>query len=140
MSVMGLYQDDYILRGSFPFVVPKFVIFVMYYELIDTISGDINFKVHLPGDEPEKPSFDLPFIRKNFPKPDPSKLRVFEDDPEPEAIFHVRIPIVLSPVIFRQEGRVKVRAHYADGTILRLGGLHIKSISPAEPLAPSGGS
>ena len=38
---MGLYQTDYLFQGTFPFIIPKFVIFIMYYEVVDKITSDI---------------------------------------------------------------------------------------------------
>jgi hypothetical protein len=122
VSIMGLYQNDYIFQGTFPFVIPKLAIFVMYYELAGTISDDINFKVFFPGDEPEKPTIDMPILRKDLPPPDVGKLNLEEGQ---EPIFHARIPIVLSPLVIKEAGKIKVRAQYSNGKILRLGVLNM---------------
>jgi hypothetical protein len=129
LSIMGLYQDDYIFQGTFPLVIPKFAIFIMYYELASTISEDINFKVFIPSDEPEKPAFDIPFLRKDLPQPDLENLKLEEGQ---EPLFHTRIPVIFSPLMIKEAGQIKVRAHYSNGKILRLGVLNIKAASPAE--------
>src|SRR5262245_36906957 len=47
LSLMGLYQNDLIFPGTvaFPVSVPKFVILIMYYEIIGAINGDMNLHV-----------------------------------------------------------------------------------------------
>jgi hypothetical protein len=131
ISLMGMYQQDMIFQGEqvFPFLIPKFVIFVMYYEVKDTIQSDVIFKVTHAAES--NVIAEMPILRKDIPphqgvEPDPN-------DPENlERIFHVRIPFVLSPFPVTGPGRLRVRAHYGDGTVLKLGSLSIKHMTTEE--------
>lgn len=133
LSLMGLYQADYLFQGELPFIIAKFSIFIMYYELANTITSDIDFKVFLPGDDPEKP-ITIPFARKDFPQISSDQANLDGED-DGERIFHARIPVNLSPLMVTKEGRLKVRAHYSDGSILKLGALHMRRLTAEEATA-----
>lgn len=127
-SLMGLYQSDMIFQGlTFPIVVPKFVILIMYYELFDAVESDITFKVSYP----EETNFiaDMPIARKDIPV---AKLASEAERESEERIFHARLPIVVSPFILERTGRIRVRAHYSDGAILKLGSIDIKVMTLEE--------
>jgi hypothetical protein len=49
-----------------------------------------------------------------------------------ERIFSVRMPIALSPFVVSKLGRLRVRAHYSDGKILKLGSIAIRQVPEAE--------
>jgi hypothetical protein len=72
-------------------------------------------------------------MRKDLPAP-PSELKT-DDEERADQIFHARIPIVLSPLVIAKEGRLKVRAHYSDGKILRLGSLKTRPLTSEEASA-----
>jgi hypothetical protein len=139
-SLMGLYQTDYLFQGTYPFAVSKFVIFIMYYELVEKMTSDITFKIHLPGDGPERPILEFPILRKDLPIGDPKNQPEADDEEEVERISHARIPIILSPLVIPAEGFVKVRAHFNDGSVLRLGRLRMRAIGPEEAAALGVGS
>ena len=130
VSAMGIYQNDYLFHGSYPHVAPKFTILVMYYELVGAITSDIELKVHFPGDAQDKPTIQFEIPRSDIPTakdqvPLPSEI-------DGERINHIRIPIVVSPAIIQKEGFFKVRAHFGDGKILRLGRLKVRALTPDE--------
>jgi hypothetical protein len=126
---MGIYQSDYLFAGSVPFFSPKLCILVMYYEMMGAITGDVEFRVYLPSDEADKPSVSLPLTKKDLPLPPPPPADAENGE---ERIFHAMIPINLAPFMIAKEGRLKVRAHYADGKILRLGTLNVRPLKPEE--------
>jgi hypothetical protein len=132
-SAMGLYQSEYLFQGAFPYVVPKFAMLVMYYERKGAVTSDIEFRVHVPGDDPAKPSLVFPLARKDLPQLPAGAAPA--DDPDSEPIIHARLPIMLTPMVIPAQGFIKVRAHYDDGTILRLGRLNIRPITPHEMTA-----
>lgn len=128
VSVVGLYQHDYLFEGSFPHLAPKLCILIMYYEIARAISSDIEIRIHMPGSD--TPASSIKLLRKELPAanaPAPPDL-----EPGQEALFHLRVPVTLSPLVVEQEGRIKVRAHYDDGTILHLGTLHFRALRPDE--------
>jgi hypothetical protein len=53
-------------------------------------------------------------------------------DEDKERIFNIRLPIPLVPFQIDQTARLRVRAHYSDGKILKLGSIGIKQVPEAE--------
>jgi hypothetical protein len=121
-SVMGLYQHDLILTApSLPVMLPKLVILIMYYEKAGAISSDLRFRIEIPEfSEGQSPVSDIPVRRIDLPNPSLGK-----SDDESEAIFHFRIPVIASPFPVLATGPIKVRCHYDDGQVLRLGRLNL---------------
>jgi hypothetical protein len=130
LSLVETYQSDMFFPNSMPLpiLLPKISIVVMYYEIHDAIQEDLSFKVTYG---PEKTLLaELPVSRKDILEgqshapPPPSDL----DDEDNEKIFNIRMPINLSPFRVDQMGGLRVRAHYSDGKILKLGSLWLKQI------------
>jgi hypothetical protein len=134
ISAMGLYQEQFITQNALPIVVPKFCILVMYYEIVDRIQADAELRVFLPNDAADSPTVRLPINRAEFPEVDPSSIALEEGQ---EAIRHLRIPVIFTPLHLSLEGRIKVRLSYSDGQVLKLGGLQVRPLAEGEPL-PSG--
>jgi hypothetical protein len=136
-SLMGLYQSDMLFPSSMkvPFVLSKFVIQINYYEVIGTIAGDISFRVTYGAQN--MTIADMPLLRKDI-ETAIGTLRRPETSEDSEPIFHLRSPIVLSPFPVAEMGRIRVRAHYADGAILKLGSIAMKQLPDEEFKALTG--
>jgi hypothetical protein len=128
LSLMGMYQNDMIFHGTgFPILVPRFVILIMYYEIVDAIKGDVAFKVSYP--EEANLVADMQIPKKDMPLTQLTHEAEVEGE---ERIIHIRVPIILSPFPLERPGRLRVRAQYSDGAILKLGSINIKSMTPEE--------
>jgi hypothetical protein len=121
-------QSDLLLPDNlrFPLALTKLCMLVMYYELSDAITGDVTLKVNFGPDE--KILSEVPLNRQEL-------LRSAEGIPPPdvkadetERIIHLRIPISFSPLQIPSSGRLRVRAHYADESILKLGSLSLRQV------------
>jgi hypothetical protein len=133
LSLMGMYQADMFFPSSMPLPItlPRVSIIIMYYEIHGAIGEDLSFKVTYG---PEKTLLaDIPVSRKDLlegqalaPKP------LVEDAEDAERIFNIRMPINLSPLQINEMGRLRVRAHYSDGKILKLGSLGLKQVPESE--------
>lgn len=130
ISLMGLYQSDMLFPMSLklPFAMSKFVLQIMYYEMLGAIESDFSFKVtYGPNDHDIA---EVPVLRKNLAT---SAVPVGEEDPEgSERIIHLRIPLVLAPFQVSEMGRIRVRARYSDGAVLKLGSIGLKQLVDAE--------
>ncbi len=133
VSIMGLYQADMFFPTTvtFPATIPRFCLLIMYYEKSGSVEDDIVFKVTL-GDE-EETIVEVPMPRKDVL----SSTKEVESRPEQttskeEQIFHSRVPIAISPFVIARPGRLRVRAHYSNGTILKLGSIVIRHASVDE--------
>lgn len=132
ISLMGIYQEDMIFPDgiALPFVVPKFVVFISYYEIKGALETDITFRVsHGPEN---KMLAELQMLRKELPPPKEIQATEGERPEDVERIFHIRVPIILSPFMIEKFGRVRVRAHYSDDAILKLGSVNIRNLGAAE--------
>jgi hypothetical protein len=133
MSLMGLYQADLFFPSNitFPVTVPKFCMLIMYYETRDAITDDITFKITFGPENATLIEFLI--LRKELN--DSRAEQIFPEDTTPEdkeRIFHSRIPVGLSPFSISGLGRLRVRAHYSDGSILKLGSIAVRQVSVEE--------
>jgi hypothetical protein len=130
-SLMGMYQSDMLFPGSakLPLALAKFVIQIMYYEIVGAIDGDLTFKVTFG---PKNQTIaEMPVSRKDLA--DLAAATNNEEVPEDaERIIHIRMPLALSPFQIAEMGRLKVRAHYSDGAVLKLGSISLRQISDEE--------
>jgi len=136
---MGMYQSDYIFTGTFPHLMARFVILIMYYELQDALQTDITFRVLLPSPPSEEEASST--IEVLMARNEINQFIVPPSSPPPEGegserIIHSRIPMAFSPLVIPQQGFIRVRAHYSDGAILRLGSLHVRARRPDEMVLP----
>jgi hypothetical protein len=132
ISLMGLYQADMVFPGNFPLpaIIPKLVIQIMYYEIVGSIEGDFSFKVTFGPDSQQVA--EVPVSRADMA---PAAMAVSNEPDsveEKERIFHMRLPLILSPFPIQEMGRLRVRAHYADGAILKMGSIALRQIPEAE--------
>lgn len=137
LSLMGLYQSDMIFPGSinFPITISKFILLVMYYEVVGAVDGDINLRVTF-GPKNES-IIEMPVLRKDLDNL-ATNVGNEESSEDSERIFHIRLPLVLSPFTIAGTGRLRVRAHYGNGTVLKLGSIAIKQLPDEEFKAITG--
>ncbi len=138
-SLMGMYQSDMVFPDSmkFPIIIPRLIIQVMYYEIVGAIEDDISFKVTYARD---MTIAEVPVLRKDLATAATSAATAARDEPdeEPERIFHIRLPIGISPWSLTEFGRLKVRAHYGNGAVLKLGSMVVKQMPDVEFQAVTG--
>ena len=128
ISLMGIYDRDLFFRADTPFAIPKFVIFVRYFEIIGAFSDDLVLNVFLPGDEADRPAMSLPISRPNISSPEASLALPVDSEP----VLSLSVPVFLSPWEIKCEGAVKVRMQ-CGGVVTRLGELQVRK---GEPLTP----
>ena len=136
MSIMGAYQADIFFPSHLPFPIslPKFCALIMYYEIKGSIKDDIIFKVTFGSDN--KTLVEIPFLRKDIEstagnEPTPEKIGA-EYAEDSERIFHTRIPIGITPFVITEAGRLRVRAYFSDGSILKLGSIGARHVPTEE--------
>jgi hypothetical protein len=131
LSLMGLYQADMFFPSNMPLpnMLPKLVIVIMYYEIHGSLSEDLSFKVTY-GDENNLVA-EFPVLRKDIIS-EQAQAPNTESREDSERIYNIRLPITLTPFKIERMGRLRVRAHYSDGKILRLGSLILRQVSETE--------
>jgi hypothetical protein len=132
VSLIGIYQEDMIFPGeiTLPIVVPRFVVFISYYELSGTLQTDVTFRLSRAHENKVLAEFQM--LRKDLSLPETILTTEGESPEDAERIFHARVPMIISPFIIEKLGRVRVRAHYSDGAILKLGSINIKNLNARE--------
>jgi hypothetical protein len=130
-SLMGIYQSDMLFPGSMklPFLLPKFVVQIMYYEIVSVIDGDLTFRV--THGSKHQTIAEMPVLRKDLGIA-AAAIGNEEASEDSERIIHIRLPLILSPFQITEMGRLRVRAHYSDGAVLKLGSIAIKQIPDDE--------
>jgi hypothetical protein len=133
-SLMGMYQLDMIHNADFPITIPKFVMLIKYYEVKGLFNDDLNLKVFLPGDPEETPTFAVSISKST--RDDAATL--YEADQDSERLFDLTMPIIMSPLVIKEEGFIKVRIQCGE-TTTRLGRIMIRKVRDADniPVTPS---
>jgi len=130
-TLVGLYQTDMIFTNDPPYLIPKFVIYIKYYERQKTMSDDLVFGVYLPGDEQGKPTHSSKLPRQSVPSDLPEPEIPFDEDQE--RVINLTVPLVFSPLVLQKEGFIKVRALCGDTTI-KLGSLLVRKVKKDEKI------
>lgn len=130
ISLMGIYQNDLIVTADeLPVVMSKLILMVKYYEIANQVSGDVKFVVNFPEHAGTKvPPLERVIRRAEFPKI-AEELRSDEGD---LPFVHLSIPFILSPFPIVAEGNIRVRCHFEDGSVLKLGRLNLIIRKPPE--------
>jgi hypothetical protein len=132
ITLVGIYAADMLVHVPFPFVIPKFGMWIRYFEVPGSMTGDGKLYVWLPGDD-KKASIeaDIPMDQlRSLTVPNPDR-----NDADMDLWVNLQIPILLAPLILKQPGRIKVRLHFGE-TAVRLGTLLVKE-APAKVAAAS---
>jgi hypothetical protein len=138
-SLMGLYQADMLFPANMklPFLISKLVIQIMYYEIVGAIDGDVTFRVTYGLNKP--PIAEIPVLRSDLVAAAAAMPHeVSNNQEDSDRIFHFRIPVTLSPFAIEELDRIRVRAYYADGAILKLGSIAVKQLPDDQFTAVTG--
>jgi hypothetical protein len=136
-SYMGVYPGS-LGVPAFPFVVPKFGVATTIYEptaMAQVRDWGFPVRVFLPGDDPEQPTLTAeipPVPREAFEMLDRSRL---PEDEEVPKLMILTAGFVLAPLTLRQPGRIKVRATYKEGMVLKLGTCRVELVQAQTSLA-----
>lgn len=122
-SFMGVYQGILILNSVFPVAMPKFAMSVNYRIFHgDTRLDDIDLKVFLPGDDEANASFSTMI-------PVSELFADFETPiPDEGSFAQISFGIILSPMILKEAGKIKVRGTGGAG-LIKLGTLKVQGIA-----------
>jgi hypothetical protein len=123
LSLIGCYGSDLIVFSELPVVLPKLCFFVqLRFPPVSIQSVKIKILIYFPGDEDDSPTFsqDLP------PIPDDLKMKPKELPSDKDLVRQMSVNhnILISPLMLKQEGFIKVRVNIND-QILRAGALKI---------------
>jgi hypothetical protein len=133
LSLMGMYQAEMFFPDTLPMptVIPKFVLLILYYEIHGALQEDFSFKITYGADNDLL--MEIPVPRKEI-LAEQAKTTFATDSTseDTERIFHIRMPVALSPFVVQKLGRLRVRAHYTDGKILKLGSIALRQVPEAE--------
>jgi hypothetical protein len=133
ITCVGIYRGTLIHRAEFPVILPKLAMLIMYREQAQTLSGDLIIRAYFPGDADESPTFEVTIpmdeLRAKSVKPDPMPQ-------DGEWAHNIEIPIVISPVVIKEEGWIRVRA-YCGKEVFKLGTLRVVKVSSDLPAPPN---
>jgi hypothetical protein len=121
ITLVGIYPNEMLVHVPFPYVIPKFGLWVKYFEVPGSMEGDGKLFVWLPGDETASIEADIPMAQLRATAATDKN----DTDPDSDKWLHLQMPIVLAPLVLKQPGQIKVRLHFGE-TIVRLGAIRIK--------------
>jgi hypothetical protein len=121
VALIGVYPSDMIVHVPFPLVMPKLGLWIQYFEVPGSIVGDGKLHVSLPGDEVPSIEADISFNELR-----PKTTLPVADNSEVDHWHSIKMPIVLSPVVLKEPGRILVRMQF-DDLIISLGVLPVKA-------------
>ncbi len=126
ITLVGLYGAEMIIFGSFPVGLPKLALVVTFVERPGESDEPLELVIYFPGDPDDAPTHRFPIkpdildgFRKQSPEPD-------AEDP----ILTLRLDVLLSPALIKQEGHMKVRI-IRGNTEIRMGALRVRAQPPA---------
>jgi hypothetical protein len=135
LSIMGLYRREMIVTvPELPTLLPKLIVLVHYSEIANTVQSDLKFVLTFPegsNEEESIPPLEKIYERAKIEPIDPNK-RTEEGDP---LVLTLMFPFVIAPFPVFKEGAIKVRCHYDDGSVLKMGRLNVKIKSTPDPTA-----
>ena len=125
-SLMGVYDVDMVIAGEFPLILPKFVIFVKYYEVRGAFAEDWTVNIFLPGDDADMPSISSAIARNQNPS-----IPFLTKPEDSEALIGFTAPFVFGNFLVKEEGLIKVRVKCGAETT-RMGTLIVRKITSEE--------
>lgn len=115
--------DGALIVEELPAVLPRLCASVtLYLSRFPDTDTDVEARIFLPGDAPEKPSFTSETKIPGGLKPPPM---VFSDASDANPRLKIQQDFVLSPVEIKQAGLISVRLAYGAESI-RAGSLEIR--------------
>jgi hypothetical protein len=135
-SYMGVYQGG-LNVPEFPATLPKFGIVVTVYEPHEMVlkrTWNISLKILASWQ-------DEPLLTAEIPPVPEEAVRAHMkpesyDEPDVPRLMIAHMGFVLSPLALQKPGRIKVRAHYTDDNIIKLGSLKVEQTpSDATPVS-----
>jgi hypothetical protein len=119
---LGVYVGEMVINApSFPVRLPRLSVVINYYETVGESTEPVRFAVFLPGEQ--APAGEFTINKPEGPIPPPPAPEEGEQPGEP--LFHVAIVLDIQDPVFKQEGRIRVRAFRGDDEI-RLGTLTVR--------------
>jgi hypothetical protein len=117
-----------IVHVPFPLAMPKLGLWIQYFEIPGTVVGERKLKVLLPGDEAPSIEAVVPFDELR-----PKTIHTESVNSETDDLHSIKMPIVLSPVVLKQPGRIFVKMQFGDLNI-GLGVLYVKAAPANEAI------
>jgi hypothetical protein len=133
LTFVGMYTTVMFVYGTFPFVIPKFALRIVYRQRHDSIILPIKFWIFVPGDSDEKPSIELviPDEAAQQTIDNVMKMAATAQETMQHPYATIFSQMILSPFLIREPGMLKVRAVRGD-RLIRLGALLIKAADQAQ--------
>lgn len=132
---MGVYNGLMVVPAPFPTVLPKLCILASYcrpYEGEMPRFDLLEFRVWLPGDLSDAPSFTMNVPYDNMAASQFTEAHFPFTDPDIDRVMRVSAPMFIQPFPIRESGYLKVRA-FVDGEITKVGALRINSAVASAP-------
>ena len=123
ISLIGIYTERMYVHGDFPFLLPKFALYVTCVQRHRALKHISKFAVFLPGDEDDgKPSIESNYGESQFAE----ALDKAKKEPTKHGVFQASAVIALTPLVIPQAGFIRVRAVRDDEQMIRCGIMQVE--------------
>jgi hypothetical protein len=119
ISYIGSYRGSMNFKGSYPLILPKFIISIHFFQKREVFVPPIVW-IFLPGDPDDKPA-----VIQEFPLESP--LETFP--PEGGEYIYLLNHITFVPLAIQEDGAIKVRI-FRNGELHRIGALSVQIEPP----------
>ena len=122
VTLVGIYTADMVVNAVFPFVLPKFAMWINYFEVPDSSVEDARLNIWFPGDVVPSIETEIPLSEYRSDAVVGNETVELEDS---ERFIRMTAPIVLAPVVLKQPGYIRVRLIFSK-TKVNLGTLQVR--------------
>src|ERR1700730_17425735 len=127
LTFVGAYTTEMFVHGTFPIILPKFALGIVYHQRHDSIVLPVKFWIFVPGDPDEKPSIEagMPEEAAEQTIANVKTMAAAAQGTIQQPYATLFSQMILTPFPIREPGILKVRAVRGD-RLIRLGALRIK--------------
>jgi hypothetical protein len=124
LTFVGTYTSALIAHGTFPFVMPKLALHVVYMQRHPNVIPPSKFMIFLPEATGDEPSFQFDIPPEAAEQAIVQASQQYEMSPDENVYAAMGLQFGILNLIISQPGRIRVRAVRGD-SLIRLGSLTV---------------
>jgi hypothetical protein len=128
INFVGTYTTHMVVHGLFPFLLPKFGIWIQYNQHRDKVITPVRFAIFVPGDKDDEPSIvtQVPdeAVEDAIQKAKERAKQNPQDEEKDPSFIGLGNHTLFSPFVIAEPGLIRVRAIRED-KFVRLGALRV---------------
>jgi hypothetical protein len=131
LTLVGIYAQGLVIHGSFPFVMPKLAMHIIYMQRHPNVIPISKFLVFLPDATGDDPSFQIE-VPAGAVEQAAANAGLGAFLPGEDVYMTMTAQLGILNLVISQPGLIKVRAFRGD-RLVRLGSFNVLAAPPADP-------